>query len=204
MEPQAVAGSARSPAGKTIKRILVGYDNPAGPARFRGWVDDIRIVAGRSRRRRSEARPTTSLTTRGTHSTGGFSRGNNFPATAVPHGFNFWTPMTDAGSTSWLYEYHRDEQRRQPADARRRSRLSHEPSPWMGDRQTFQVMPSPAAGVPERRPRRPGRCRSGTRTRSPSRTTTASRFENGHADRDRADRPRGDVPVHVHRRQRRT
>ena len=27
--------------------------------------------------------------------------------------------------------------------------LSHEPSPWMGDRQTFQVMPSTAAGTPD-------------------------------------------------------
>ncbi len=33
-----------------------------------------------------------------------FSRGNNFPAVAVPHGFNFWTPVTDAGS-NWLYQY---------------------------------------------------------------------------------------------------
>jgi len=33
-------------AGKKIKRILVGYDNPAGPsAAFGGWIDDIRISA---------------------------------------------------------------------------------------------------------------------------------------------------------------
>ena len=30
-------------AGKTVKRILVGYDKPSGPADFRGWIDDIRI-----------------------------------------------------------------------------------------------------------------------------------------------------------------
>ena len=94
------------------------------------------------------------ITTRGTHSSGAFSRGNNIPATAVPHGFNFWVPVTDAGSTSWLYEYHRANN----ADNRPELQafaLSHETSPWMGDRQTFQVMPSgeterPHAGRSER------------------------------------------------------
>ncbi|HEU5469068.1 MAG TPA: GH92 family glycosyl hydrolase, partial [Actinophytocola sp.] len=68
-----------------------------------------------------------------------------FPATAVPHGFNFWTPVTDAGSTSWIYEYHRgsDEQNRPALQA---FAVSHLPSPWMGDRQTFQVMPTAAPG----------------------------------------------------------
>src|SRR6266508_777864 len=32
-------------AGKTVERILIGYDKPTGPAEFRGWVDDIRIAA---------------------------------------------------------------------------------------------------------------------------------------------------------------
>src|SRR6185312_5755876 len=79
---------------------------------------------------------------------GSFSRGNNFPATAVPHGFNFWTPMTAAGSTDWLYEY----QAQNNADNLpeiQAFEASHEPSPWMGDRQTFQVMPSAAAGTPD-------------------------------------------------------
>jgi hypothetical protein len=31
-------------AGKTIQRILVGYDKPEGPADFRGWIDDVRIA----------------------------------------------------------------------------------------------------------------------------------------------------------------
>ncbi|MEV5407313.1 GH92 family glycosyl hydrolase [Thermopolyspora sp. NPDC052614] len=142
--------------GKRIKRILVGYDSPVGQASFRGWVDDIKIVTERKRQpyqafgpHRDTTRPADYvITTRGTQSTGGFSRGNNFPATAVPHGFNFWTPMTDAGSVNWLYEYHRAN------DATNLPRIeafsaSHEPSPWMGDRQTFQVMPSIAAGTPD-------------------------------------------------------
>ncbi|MGR6917416.1 GH92 family glycosyl hydrolase [[Actinomadura] parvosata] len=142
--------------GKRIVRVLVAYDSPAGMAGFRGWVDDIRIVSER-RRQPYEARPAHQqsrrpsdhvVTTRGTHSTGGFSRGNNFPATALPHGFNFWTPMTNAGSTSWLYEYHRANNAANLPEIQAFT-ASHETSPWMGDRQTFQFMPSAAEGVPD-------------------------------------------------------
>ncbi|WP_202595436.1 GH92 family glycosyl hydrolase [Stenotrophomonas panacihumi] len=133
-------------AGKRIKRIVLAYQAPAGATRFRGWVDDIRIAdapAAVVAQRPSEH----VLTTRGTNSSGSFSRGNNIPATAMPHGFNFWAPVTDAGSMSWFYEY------AQGNDAQNRPRLealalTHETSPWMGDRQTFQFMPSLAHGVP--------------------------------------------------------
>ncbi|CAM5597859.1 ATP/GTP-binding protein OS=Streptomyces glaucescens OX=1907 GN=SGLAU_25710 PE=4 SV=1 [Streptomyces glaucescens] len=30
-------------AGKTVDRILVAYDAPKGPARFRGWLDDVTL-----------------------------------------------------------------------------------------------------------------------------------------------------------------
>jgi predicted alpha-1,2-mannosidase len=133
-------------AGKRIKRILVGYDQPDGPiALFGGWIDDVRITAQPAAAPAHVSDHVSTL--RGTHSSGGYSRGNNFPATAVPHGFNFWTPVTDAGSDSWLYEYHRrnDAQNRPMLQA---LSLSHEPSPWMGDRQSFQIMPSGAAGTP--------------------------------------------------------
>ncbi|MFC0624939.1 GH92 family glycosyl hydrolase [Kribbella deserti] len=136
-------------AGKTIESLLVGYDKPTGPADFRGWIDDIAIssVANLASDTATAAKAAgkhpsnLAITTRGTNSTGGFSRGNNFPATAVPHGFNFWTPVTNAGSRSWLYEYAKanNEQNRPEIQA---FSISHEPSPWMGDRQTFQVMPS--------------------------------------------------------------
>ncbi len=133
-------------AGKTIARVLVAYDSPSGPAKFRGWVDDISIAPAPPEKRLAHLADY-ALTTRGTNSSGSFSRGNNFPATAVPNGFNFWTPVTNAGS-DWLYQY---------AAANNADNLpaiqafsaSHEPSPWMGDRQTFQVMPSVAAGVPD-------------------------------------------------------
>ena len=128
--------------GKTIDRVLVGYDKPSGPTSFRTWFDDITIGGV------TPAEPKTKLsayvdTRRGTQSSGDFSRGNNFPATAVPHGFNFWTPVTDAGSTSWLYQWSRQNNADNKPTIQAFS-ASHEPSPWMGDRQTFQVMPSTA------------------------------------------------------------
>lgn len=110
-----------------------------------GWIDDIVLDA---QPRTVPQRPSDwVLTTRGTQANGTFSRGNNFPATAVPHGFNFWTPVTDAGALNWLYRWNEQN------DASNRPQLqalalSHQPSPWMGDRQTFQVMPSTARGVP--------------------------------------------------------
>ncbi|WP_399084415.1 GH92 family glycosyl hydrolase [Streptomyces sp. BBFR2] len=137
-------------AGKTVDRILVAYDAPRAPREapaFRGWIDDLTL--GRPAPEKPRAHPSDHVrTTRGTLSSGSFSRGNTFPATAVPNGFTFWTPVTDAGSTDWLYEY----ARKNNADnlpTLQAFAASHEPSPWMGDRQTFQVMPSTAAGVPD-------------------------------------------------------
>ncbi len=142
-----VAAIGKVAAGKRIKRILVGYDNPTGPALFNGWFDDIRITA-RPAKNTSTHPSDHVLTTRGTNASGGFSRGNNIAATAVPHGFNFWVPETDAGSTDWLYEYARANNANN-LPMLQAFAASHEPSPWMGDRQTFQVMPSTAAGVPD-------------------------------------------------------
>lgn len=134
-------------AGKTVDRILVAYDSPKGKAKFQGWIDDITIAPKKAEKRKAHLSDY-ALTTRGTNSSGGFSRGNNIPATAVPHGFNFWTPVTNAGTTSWLYDYHRGNN----ADnlpTLQAFAASHEPSPWMGDRQTFQLMPSAASGTPD-------------------------------------------------------
>jgi predicted alpha-1,2-mannosidase len=140
-----VADIGKVASGKRIKRILVGYDNPVGPALFNGWVDDVRITgkpaSGIAKRPSDQV-----LTTRGTNASGAFSRGNNFPATAVPHGFNFWTPVTTAGTRSWLYEYARLNNTANLPTLQAFA-ASHEPSPWMGDRQTFQVMPSLATNA---------------------------------------------------------
>lgn len=134
-------------AGKTVDRILVAYDSPKGPARFRGWLDDIALKPAPPERPKAHLADY-AVTTRGTNSSGGFSRGNNFPATAMPHGFNFWTPVTNAGSLSWLYDYARMNNADNLPTIQAFS-ASHEPSPWMGDRQTFQVMPSVTPGTPD-------------------------------------------------------
>ncbi|KRV46688.1 alpha-mannosidase [Wenjunlia vitaminophila] len=134
-------------AGKTIDRVLVAYDAPKGPAKVRGWVDDVSIAPAPVEKPAEHLSDYVS-TVRGTNSSGSFSRGNNFPATAVPHGFNFWSPMTNAGSTSWLYEYAKSNNDDNLPTIQAFT-ASHEPSPWMGDRQTFQVMPSAASGTPD-------------------------------------------------------
>ncbi|MEU0943165.1 GH92 family glycosyl hydrolase [Streptomyces canus] len=134
-------------AGRTVDRILVAYDSPGGPAKFRGWLDDVTLERAAPEEPKAHLSDY-ALTTRGTNSSGGFSRGNNFPATAVPHGFNFWTPVTNASSLSWLYDYARANNGDNLPTIQAFS-ASHEPSPWMGDRQTFQVMPSTASGAPD-------------------------------------------------------
>ncbi|MGH8853569.1 MAG: glycoside hydrolase domain-containing protein, partial [Telluria sp.] len=131
--------------GRRIKAIELELQ-PAGGTGASGWIDDIAIG---EQARSVATRPSDYvLTTRGTQANGTFSRGNNIPATAMPHGFNFWTPVTDAGTLGWLYRW----SEQNGADNRPRLQalsLSHQPSPWMGDRQTFQVMPSNAQGCPE-------------------------------------------------------
>jgi len=131
--------------GRRIKAIELEVRPEAG-SQASGWLDDITIG---DQARLAVARPSDYvLTTRGTQANGNFSRGNNIPAVTMPHGFNFWTPATDAGSLSWLYSWNE----KNGPDNRPRLQalnLSHEPSPWMGDRQTFQVMPSSATGRPD-------------------------------------------------------
>jgi len=128
-------------AGKRITKILFTYSNPDGSAStaFSGWLDDIAI-------KDATTIDTSSLThlvdTRaGTNSSSGYSRGNNIPATAVPNGFNFFVPQTDAGSTTDLYKY----QEKNNAENRPTLQgigISHEPSRWMSDRDSLSVMPS--------------------------------------------------------------
>lgn len=86
-------------------------------------------------------------TRRGSHSSGAYSRGNTFPATSVPHGATSWTPLTDGGTDRWLYSWAGHD----GPDGRPRLHgvaVSHQPSPWMGDRNQLAVHPSTAA-VPD-------------------------------------------------------
>ncbi|MBE1160519.1 GH92 family glycosyl hydrolase [Dyella sp. 7MK23] len=131
-------------AGKRIRHIVLMHDGPA--ASFQGFLDDLRIGPALGETANAHASDDVNIL-RGTNAGYTFSRGNNIPAVTLPHGFNFWTPVTDAGS-DWMYQY----QSRNDAQNRPRLEafsLSHEPSPWMGDRQTFQMMPAAVAnGAP--------------------------------------------------------
>lgn len=134
--------------GKTIDAILLGYDNGAATSttKFGGWVDDISVdpdpaqVDGSSPANFVDTR-------RGTNASGSFSRGNNLPISAVPNGFTFFTPQTDANSQSWQYSYQADNNS-QNRPVLEGLGISHEPSPWMGDRNQLSVMPSTSQTVP--------------------------------------------------------
>jgi predicted alpha-1,2-mannosidase len=148
---QVVSDIGKVAAGKTVDRILLGYDDPKGTSaqggstQFKGWLDDLTI--GAAPRATAGSYVDRVDTRRGTNSSGSFSRGNNLPLTAVPNGFNFFTPVTDAGSDSWEYSY-AAQNNADNLPTLQALGISHEPSPWMGDRDLFQVMPSAATGTP--------------------------------------------------------
>lgn len=81
-------------------------------------------------------------TRRGTHSSDRFSRGNTAPVVSVPHGGLFGLPMTDASAGNWPYRY------QMGSSSLQAFATSHIPSPWIGDRGVFQLMPSAQADPP--------------------------------------------------------
>ncbi|MEO7754348.1 MAG: GH92 family glycosyl hydrolase [Terracoccus sp.] len=136
-------------AGKTVDRVLMGYDNSAAPTtetRFSGWVDDLEVTAHPAVVDGSDLTNFVDVR-RGTNSSGGFSRGNNLPISALPNGFTFFTPVTDANSQSWQY-YWQARNNAANLPVLQGLAVSHEPSPWMGDRNQLSVMPSAASGTP--------------------------------------------------------
>jgi len=67
----------------------------------------------------------------GTLSEHSFSTGNTYPAIARPWGSHFWTPLT--GKNTWQYTY---------TDHKIRGfKMTHQPSPWIGDYGQFSLMP---------------------------------------------------------------
>ncbi len=128
-------------AGKTISAVELYYDNDGAKAStaFQGWLDDLAIESNPARIDGSSLTHYVD-TRRGTNSSSAFSRGSNEAIAAVPNGFNFLVPLTDAAAQSREYAYQQDN------DAANRTPfqglgVSHEPSPWMGDRNQFSVMP---------------------------------------------------------------
>ena len=69
----------------------------------------------------------------GTLSEHSFSTGNTYPATAMPWGMNFWTPVTGKMGDGWAYRY--------DAHQIRGFEQTHHPSPWINDYGQFAIMP---------------------------------------------------------------
>lgn len=69
----------------------------------------------------------------GTASERRFSNGNTLPLTALPHALAAFAPQTSSSRESWFYH---------PADRSCEGiRLTHQPSPWIGDFSYFTFMP---------------------------------------------------------------
>ena len=69
----------------------------------------------------------------GTANTREISCGNLYPCIARPWGAHAWTPQTGDNETGWIYDY---------ADQRIRGiRLTHQPSPWIGDYGPLSLLP---------------------------------------------------------------
>jgi len=110
-----------------------------------GWLDALGIVSVPL----EPVRPVDWARTRqGSMSGPALSRGNTVPAVAVPNGFVTGVPLTRAHEHNWLYSWHRDN-RDDNRPALQGFGTSHAPSPWIGERGAFHVMPSTAASTPD-------------------------------------------------------
>jgi putative alpha-1,2-mannosidase len=131
-------------------RTLIARVRGAADREVAGWLDGVRVAPAPA----APAEPLDRVdTTRGTQSSDTFSRGNTAPLVAVPHGGVFGLPMTNASAGNWPYAYHQHNR----DDARptiQAFATSHLPSPWIGDRGVFQLMPSPLAAPPAGRAER--------------------------------------------------
>lgn len=72
-------------------------------------------------------------TLQGTDSSFGLSRGNTYPATALPFGMHMWSPQTGKNGEGWKYQY--------SVGSIRGFCQSHQCSPWMSDYAVFSLMP---------------------------------------------------------------
>jgi predicted alpha-1,2-mannosidase len=130
-------------AGQTIAQLVLVVDAPEAGHEFAGWIDDVEVGPAPAEPDGSDLAAYVD-TRRGTNASHDFSRGNTLPITAWPNGFNFLTPVTNASTHRWPYEYHRANN----ADNRPELQgltFSHQPSPWMGDRDQLTIMPVAAA-----------------------------------------------------------
>ncbi|HHW46652.1 MAG TPA: glycoside hydrolase family 92 protein, partial [Clostridiales bacterium] len=124
-------------AGKTIKNILISYKKPDNlngqGSPFLAYIDDIVIET-------SEPVVYDRLSDyvnilRGTNSTSSFSRGLTAPLVTMPHGFNFYVPVTNSNDNN-PYRF----QLSGNNNTLRHITVSHIASNWIGDFGTWQFM----------------------------------------------------------------
>lgn len=127
-------------AGKRIAavRLLLDPGTPRGDVKapLVGWVDGPRIVPAPSLPMRPSERV---ITTRGSHSSPGRSRGLTQPLTGLPHGGCYLAPATDVTNQHWTYTWNAHGQGPSPKLAG--LLVTRAPSIWIGDRGAlaFQV-----------------------------------------------------------------
>ena len=115
--------------GKTIKSVIITYDNPIGNGCFATYFDKIEIY---DRKKTEFSRLCHRVNIlHGTNDSPAFSRGLTAPAVLVPQGFNMYGPCTNNGKNKH-YDYLTDR-----FDS---ITVSHEPSIWIDDRGTWQFM----------------------------------------------------------------
>jgi len=126
--------------GKTVRRAeLVFADTRGGRAgEPAGWVDAVEIAA-------PPPPPTRAVewarTRQGTMSSEALSRGGCAPSVGLPNGFVSGIPVTRADELGWPYAWHAHN-RADNRPAIEAFATSHLPSPWMGERGAFQIMPA--------------------------------------------------------------
>ncbi|MFR3041853.1 MAG: GH92 family glycosyl hydrolase [Thomasclavelia spiroformis] len=132
-------GEYPSLRGKVITEVLVAYDNKDNKADedvdFRNYLDNIKIYEEALEEYDDNNLAEYVNILRGTNDSPNFSRGLTAPLVTVPHGFNFWAPVTNSGDNK-LYTY----QQNGNTGTLKHISVSHEPSYWVGDRGNWEYM----------------------------------------------------------------
>ena len=120
-------------AGRTVVAVIASVDAPTAG---RAWVDDVSIAP-----LDPPGDPVDLVDTRrGSNSSPGLSRGNTFPAIAVPNGALLVSPMTRR-ALDWFYAWSQHNTA-SGYPAFEGIVLTNEPSPWMGDRNQLILTPT--------------------------------------------------------------
>lgn len=131
--------------GKVIDSILVVYDKPSNAtengAELLAYFDDVKIYDVAPLYYDSPVEYTDSR--RGSNdSAAQTNRGQTYPTTCVPNGFNIWTPSTSDGGRK-LYNYH-------PSNKIQHFMITHQVSYHLFDYDAFMFMPNTSIENPDK------------------------------------------------------